>query len=320
MKKILYIGLLLFAVACGKDDAETLQPELSDLEKPYTTLSNDEVKKLIEEASAAVRAEFTVATDTISYNLEKYREVINHYEAPIYGLGGDRTTKSEPMGLKYTWNANTRNFDLTLCAGNQRVISMPSSIENGNVNDFSIINNYYNRNGFDNSMEWKKNDKIVYGSREFQETSDIMTGYTKQYNEDYALEFKVTHSKQNMNQTVLFTRRENQLFHLSMSIIDKSLQASIEFSNLRLRLTINNFTDLESLRDLLYNSGTGMDSEKVSELLGIIYNNNITESVIVFTDRDEKIGEFLYPDKPDVITVRLKDGELFEFVSPFFIK
>ena len=73
-----------------------------------------------------------------------------------------------------------------------------------------------------------------------------------------------------------------------MNIENGNLYLVTEFNNIRIRSTVEQFSSIQALIKEIYYTNEGRYEELATELI----QKNMRESVIVFTDKDEKIGEW----------------------------
>lgn len=77
-------------------------------------------------------------------------------------------------------------------------------------------------------------------------------------------------------------------YYISLNEENGNLHWVTDFNNIRIRTTIGQYKNIQPLIEEIHYANEGRYNELATELI----QKNMHESVIVFTDKDEKIGEW----------------------------
>ena len=77
-------------------------------------------------------------------------------------------------------------------------------------------------------------------------------------------------------------------YYISLNEENGNLHWVTDFNNIRVRTTIGQYKNIQPLIEEIHYTNEGRYNELATELI----QKNMHESVIVFTDKDEKIGEW----------------------------
>ena len=318
MKKLLYLLCMLTFVACNKDN-DNKPNEISDFDKPFTSIPKSELKEMLQDF-------WQIDTIICDYEegqrMDVMRPIIKaqrHYNVNI-NFDNDiirSTTRTTPVenkftGMRLTWNPEKHALDTTIDAEGVLEVLIPYSLTDDSRNDLRIVANVEQNDKTKFEITYYRDGQLIMSTKTYlnEGTIEYMEENIPPYFFSYKSSFKtITRSDNALQSLELTIRKEGgpSLFQ-SINIEDGNMLLLTEYNNLRARAIINEYDNIQNLMDLLE------DNDKFDELALEILKKNMS-AVIVFKDRDEKIGDLeLSIDEDDNLPLicRFQDGEEFK--------
>ena len=324
MKKLLYILCLLVFAACSDDDDKN-EVMMSDFDKPFTSISKSELKGMLQDFWLID----TIIDDyeeghrldvihPIRKALEQYKVDINFNNSIIRSTRSTAApVENKFTGMKLTWNPEKHALDTTINADGFMEILIPYSLTNDSQNNLRIV-----INGEWSAYTMKEETKfyldgqlIMTTERLYNEDKNGLSVYITENTPPYFYSYKAFENSQAYFPTSEFiVRKEGGPSLLqSINLENGNLVLLTECNNLRAHVTVNQYNNFLNLVNQLEDNNNKLALE--------LWEKN-TSAVIVFTDRDEKIGDLdVYPDEEDddlPLICRFQDGEEYRLPLIFF--
>ena len=299
MKKILYVLCLLTTlVACSDDDDKII----TDYDKPYTKLPSSELRTLIEDNISSCEAlvkEFSEMEENNEiFDLIRYYDINLSFNISdfINSRSSDSSKENTFTGMKLVWNKDKQDFDTTINAAGFMEIFFPSSKTDQSKNDLHFIATInYSTNVYLETKVYNEEKVLFRQVQQYnKETSEAIQ--VEEY-PPYSATIKMNINDDDMVSGLIAKRMLREItllkeggdhYNLSMNIENGNLYLVTEFNNIRIRSTVEQFSSIQALIKEIYYTNEGRYEELATELI----QKNMRESVIVFTDKDEKIGEW----------------------------
>ncbi len=268
MRKILYVLCLLTTlVACSDDDDKII----TDYDKPYSKLPTSELRTLIEDninSCITLVEEFAEMEENNSI-----LDIMNYYGINFYfdisdfmnSRSSDQSKENTFTGMKLVWNKNKQDFDTTINAAGFMEAFFPSSKTDQSNNDLHFIATIDYSTG-------------VYLKIEVSNGKEVLLHKAQQYNKE-------------TSEAIQTVKCPPYSATIKMEINDDDIISRFimrRFNNIRVRTTIGQYKNIQPLIEEIHYTNEGRYNELATELI----QKNMRESVIVFTDKDEKIGEW----------------------------
>lgn len=330
MKKLFYILCLLVFVACSDDDDKN-EVMMSDFDKPFTSISKSELKGMLQDFWLID----TIIDDyeeghrmdvirPIGDALEKYKVDINLNNSIIRSTRSTAApVENKFTGMKLTWNPQKQDLDTTINADGFMEILIPYSLTDDSRNDLRIVvnNEWNNNNNRRNEITYYRDGQLIINIENYINSEEGIE-YSNENIPPYFFSYKSTFKNNTYNnattmQSTEITIRKEGGRSLFQSINMENGNASFltECNNLRAHVTMNNYNNILQLLQRL------RGNDNIDKLAFEILKKNMS-GVIVFADRDEKIGDLdVYPDEEDdnlPLICRFQDGEEFRLPLIFF--
>ena len=323
MKKLLYILSLLVFVACSDDDDKN-EVMTSDFDKPFTSISKSELKGMLQD--------FWLIDTIIDDYFEGYRQdvvgpiedALDKYDVDIedfsFNTLNSRSTaapvENKFTGMKLAWNPTTHALDTTIDADGFMEILIPYSLTNDSRNNLRIVINgeWSNYTMKEETKFYLDGQLIMTTERLYNEDKDGLSVCITENTPPYFYSYKASENSQsNFPSLEFIVRKEGGPSLLqSVNLENGNLVLLTEYNNLRAHIAVNQYNNFQNLANLL---------EDNKELALELCKKNMS-AVIVFTDRDEKIGDLdVYLDEEDddlPLICRFQDGEEFRLPLIFF--
>lgn len=327
----MYALCLLAFAACNDDDDEKV---ITDFDKPY---GNHTPAELIELINGNIRSceelykeikEHTRETET------KLQDVIDHYglEIPIHSLARSAAPETSETtgftGVRLTWNRQKHDFDTTIDANGFMTALLPSSLTDDSRNDLEFVLTVDRRSsGLHVSQKVFKDGQLLSAltRQETNTNSGKTIGLTGEY-PPYYMHTKhmipsddiVSRIRYATINEINYSKEGGSSYLLRLDSMENNADITMEYNNVRLRAK---FLQLNNIVTLL-NYVLDQDDESNLKMCEELIRANTRQNVVVFTDRDEKIGEWLMTirekeDDTDSWTCTFKDGTEHKF--PFFL-
>ena len=299
MRKILYVLCLLTTlVACSDDDDKII----TDYDKPYTKLPSSELRTLIEDNISSCEAlvkEFSEMEENNEiFDLIRYYDINLSFNISdfINSRSSDSSKENTFTGMKLVWNKDKQDFDTTINAAGFMEVLFPSSKTDQSKNDLRFIATIDYSTGVCLKMEVYKGEEILlHKVQQYnKETSEaIQIVKCPPYSQMVKMEINYDDIvsrfiMRRMPKEVIVQKDGGDYYSLSLNIENGNLDLVTDFNNIRIRSTFEQYNSIQALIEEIYYTNEGRYDELVTEL----FRKNMRESVIVFTDKDEKIGEW----------------------------
>ena len=325
MKKLFYILCLLVFVACSDDDDKN-EVMMSDFDKPFTSISKSELKGMLQD--------FWLIDTIIDDYFEGHRmdvvgpieDALDKYDVDIedfftFNTLNSRSTaapvENKFTGMKIAWNPATHALDTTIDADGFIEILIPYSQTDDSRNNLRIVINgeWSNYTMKEETMFYLDGQLIMTTERLYNEDKDGLSMCKTENTPPYFYSYKAFENSQaNFPTSEFIVRKEGGPSLLqSINLENGNLVLLTEYNNLRAHVTVNQYNNFLNLVNQLEDNNNKLALE--------LYKKNMS-AVIVFTDRDEKIGDLdVYPDEEDdnlPLICRFQDGEEFRLPLIFF--
>ena len=299
MKKILYVLCLLTTlVACSDDDDKII----TDYDKPYTKLPSSELRTLIEDninSCVTLAKEFNeMGKNNSIFDIMNYYRINFDFNILDFmnSRSSDPSKENTFTGMKLVWNKDKQDFDTTINAAGFMEIFFPSSKTDQSKNDLHFIATInYSTNVYLETKVYNEEKVLFRQVQQYnKETSEAIQ--VEEY-PPYSATIKMNINDDDMVSGLIAKRMLREItllkeggdhYNLSMNIENGNLYLVTEFNNIRIRSTVEQFSSIQALIKEIYYTNEGRYEELATELI----QKNMRESVIVFTDKDEKIGEW----------------------------
>lgn len=297
MRKILYVLCLLTTlVACSDDDDKII----TDYDKPYTKVPTSELRALIEDnissCETLVKEFYEIPKNNSILGIMRYYDV--NFDFNVLDFMSSRASDSNKentfTGMKLVWNKDKQDFDTTINAAGFMEVFFPSSKTDQSKNDLHYVVTLDYGTG-------------VYLKKEVSNGKEVLLHEVQQYNKEtseatqiisYPPYSAIAKTKINDN-TLRFAMKRLPIesviqkeggdrYYISLNEENGNLYWVTDFNNIRIRTTIEQYNSIRPLLDEIYDT----NEERYDELATELVQKNMHESVIVFTDKDEKIGEW----------------------------
>ena len=325
MKKLFYILCLLVFVACSDDDDKN-EVMMSDFDKPFTSISKSELKEMLQD--------FWLIDTIIDDYFEGHRmdvvgpieDALDKYDVDIedfftFNTLNSRSTaapvENKFTGMKIAWNPATHALDTTIDADGFIEILIPYSQTDDSRNNLRIVINgeWSNYTMKEETTFYLDGQLIMTTERLYNEDKDGLSVCITENTPPYFYSYKASENSQaNFPSLEFIVRKEGGPSLLqSVNLENGNLVLLTEYNNLRAHVTVNQYNNFLNLVNQLEDNNNKLALE--------LYKKNMS-AVIVFTDRDEKIGDLdVYPDEEDddlPLICRFQDGEEFRLPLIFF--
>ncbi len=320
--------MLAFA-ACSDDGNDTLF--VPDDEKPFAPHSSAELRSLMQDnldQCERQEADFRTYVEQVQ---DRFAEAMEHYGVD-FGFVTITSDFSSPqvrsasgnsfVGMKLTWNPDksTPGFDTTINAGAVVEVLFPSSVTDDSKNDLRMVIN----STVAASEKWLESS--LYHNGELQMRSSRYVSDTKSEGSvtvpPYSATMRRFRNEGSLSRFVISSisaeyllKKEGGASHLfSVLTVGSDMEMKMEYNNIRVRGTINQIGNIYELWSLFEDMG----EERANELMGELIGKNLSRAVVVFTDRDQKIGDLeLEAFNGNFYDMdwacRFRDGEKFSF-------
>ena len=322
MKKLLYMLCLLVFAACSDDDDKN--EVMSDFDKPFTSISKSELKGMLQDFWLID----TIIDDyeeghrmdvirPIGDALEKYKVDINLNNSIIRSTRSTAApVENKFTGMKLTWNPQKQDLDTTINADGFMEILIPYSQTDDSRNNLRIVINgeWSNYTMKEETKFYLDEQLIMTTERLYNEDRDGLSVYITENTPPYFYSYKAFENSQaNFPTSEFIVRKEGGPSLLqSINLENGNLVLLTEYNNLRAHVTVNQYNNFLNLVNQLEGNNNKLALE--------LWKKNMS-AVIVFTDRDEKIGDLdVYPDEEDdnlPLICRFQDGEEYRLPSIF---
>ena len=327
MRKLLYALCLLAFAACNDDDDEKV---ITDFDKPYGNHTPAELIELINGNIHSCEELYKEINEHMRETDTNLQDVIDHYglEMPIYSLARSAAPETSATtgftGVRLTWNRQKQDFDTTIDANGFMTALLPSSVTDDSRNDLEFVFAVDHSPGLYVSQKTFKDGQLLCALTRQETNSGKTTGMTGEY-PPYYMHIEHTISSSDIVSRARYTINEinyskeggsSYLFRLDSTENDANI--TMEYNNVRLRSKFLQFNNIVSL----LNNVLGQDDERTLDMCDELFQANMRQNVVVFTDRDEKIGEWRMiirrsGDKSDNWICTFKDGTEHKF--PFLL-
>jgi len=324
MKKLLYMLCLLVFAACSDDDDKN--EVMSDFDKPFTSISKSELKGMLQDFWLID----TIIDDyeeghrmdvirPIGDALEKYKVDINLNNSIIRSTRSTAApVENKFTGMKLTWNPQKQDLDTTINADGFMEILIPYSQTDDSRNNLRIVINgeWSNYTMKEETKFYLDEQLIMTTERLYNEDRDGLSVYITENTPPYFYSYKAFENSQaNFPTSEFIVRKEGGPSLLqSINLENGNLVLLTEYNNLRAHVTMNNYNNILQLLQRL------RGNDNIDKLAFEILKKNMS-GVIVFADRDEKIGDLdLFFDEEDdelPLICRFQDGEEYRLPSIF---
>ena len=319
--------LLVFAACSDADDKNEV---MSDFDKPFTSISKSELKGMLQDFWLID----TIIDDyeeghrmdvirPIGDALEKYKVDINLNNSIIRSTRSTAApVENKFTGMKLTWNPQKQDLDTTINADGFMEILIPYSLTDDSRNDLRIVvnNEWNNNNNRRNEITYYRDGQLIINIENYINSEEGIE-YSNENIPPYFFSYKSTFKNNTYNnattmQSTEITIRKEGGRSLFQSINMENGNASFltECNNLRAHVTMNNYNNILQLLQRL------RGNDNIDKLAFEILKKNMS-GVIVFADRDEKIGDLdLFFDEEDdelPLICRFQDGEEYRLPSIF---
>ena len=323
MKKLLYMLCLLVFAACSDDDDKN--EVMSDFDKPFTSISKSELKEMLQD--------FWLIDTIIDDYFEGHRmdvvgpieDALDKYDVDIedfftFNTLNSRSTaapvENKFTGMKLAWNPTTHALDTTIDADGFMEILIPYSLTDDSRNNLRIVINgeWSNYTMKEETTFYLDGQLIMTTAHLYNEDKDGLSVCITENTPPYFYSYKASENSQAYFPSLEFiVRKEGGPSLLqSVNLENGNLVLLTEYNNLRAHIAVNQYNNFQNLANLL---------EDNKELALELCKKNMS-AVIVFTDRDEKIGDLdVYLDEEDddlPLICRFQDGEEFRLPLIFF--
>ena len=316
--------LLVFA-ACSDDDDKN--EVMSDFDKPFTSISKSELKGMLQD--------FWLIDTIIDDYFEGHRmdvvgpieDALDKYDVDIedfftFNTLNSRSTaapvENKFTGMKIAWNPATHALDTTIDADGFIEILIPYSQTDDSRNNLRIVINgeWSNYTMKEETKFYLDEQLIMTTERLYNEDIDGLSVYITENTPPYFYSYKAFENSQaNFPTSEFIVRKEGGPSLLqSINLENGNLVLLTEYNNLRAHVTMNNYNNILQLLQRL------RGNDNIDKLAFEILKKNMS-GVIVFADRDEKIGDLdLFFDEEDdelPLICRFQDGEEYRLPSIF---
>ena len=299
MRKILYVLCLLTPlVACSDDDDKII----TDYDKPYSKLPTSELRTLIEDninSCITLVEEFAEMEENNSI-----LDIMNYYGINFYfdisdfmnSRSSDQSKENTFTGMKLVWNKNKQDFDTTINAAGFMEAFFPSSKTDQSNNDLHFIATIDYSTGVYLKIEVSNGKEVLlHKAQQYnKETSEaIQTVKCPPYSATIKMEINdddiiSRFIMRRMPKEITLQKEGGDHYYISLNEENGNLHWVTDFNNIRIRTTIGQYKNIQPLIEEIHYTNEGRYNELATELI----QKNMHESVIVFTDKDEKIGEW----------------------------
>ena len=327
MKKLLYMLCLLVFAACSDEDEKN--EAISDFDKPFTSISKSELKEMLQDFWLID----TIIDDyeeghrpdvirPIDKALEQYNVDINFNNNIIRSTRSTAApVENKFTGMKLTWNPQKQDLDTTINADGFMEILIPYSLTDDSRNDLRIVvnNEWNNNNNRRNEITYYRDGQQIISIENYLNMEEGIE-YSNENIPPYSISYKYTfknntHTPSSLQSVEITIQKEGGPFLFrSINMENGNTSLLTECNNLRAHITMNNYNNIQHLLELL------RGNDNIDKLAFEILKKNMS-GVIVFTDRDEKIGDLdLFFDEEDnefPLICRFQDGEEYRLPSIF---
>ena len=222
------------------------------------------------------------------------------------------------IGMKIAWNPATHALDTTIDADGFIEILIPYSQTDDSRNNLRIVINgeWSNYTMKEETMFYLDGQLIMTTERLYNEDKDGLSMCKTENTPPYFYSYKASENSQaNFPSLEFIVRKEGGPSLLqSVNLENGNLVLLTEYNNLRAHVTMNNYNNILQLLQRL------RGNDNIDKLAFEILKKNMS-GVIVFADRDEKIGDLdLFFDEEDdelPLICRFQDGEEYRLPSIF---
>lgn len=307
-------------VACSDNNDNNCDNEvdkvLTDFDKPYSTLSSDELINIMEKNISACRDFILGIFDNINNdenndyeNKDKIEAYFYYCKIPIDNI---------PKDLKPTiniWNKDKKAFDILENTKGYTEYYFPSSITDDSRNELYAVVKYLVHPVCDTSRV------DLYFGEDWIYTGEIQRNNTTKKIISKFGPYTLSMMESNIEREFeLFVQKEGECSYLSSSWNeDGDLIMLDEFNNLRIWRRIRQIKNIE----VIANKVLDRNDESYNKIMTELYNENMIDAVVVFTDRDEKIGDLTMVSynkhlNKSIYGCKMQDGSVFTFTFDFY--
>lgn len=305
MKRLFYLLCLFVCFACDDNDDKVV----ADVDKPYSKMSSSELKNVLEENLTA-RDQLVDECNKASVKTNKeLMTIARHYDFADFidmngGLQSAACAKAEEevvKGVLLKWNRDKKDFDITANAEQCLVeIQVPSSLTDDSKNDLLVkvtndkLNGKFEMFVYKNETLWFSH--IVEADKENNLQTEVIVC------PPYTMRTELAVRKQAAGGDIMLGKwakvkyarvtceKEGGFSYKGeMNLVEDDLSVLLDCGNVRFTGKFVGFTAFMPLLEELVEEGK-VDMALMAELL----RNNFRQNVVVFTDRNEKIGDWYF--------------------------
>lgn len=304
----MYVLCLLAFMACSDDDDKII----TDFDKPFSNLSTDELKTILDnnlfDGEELVR-------EARYYYYNQIAALEHYFDIEIEDLLGNDARSSDNKaftGLKFTWNKDKKEIDKTANAAAYLECYCPFSTTDDSRNDLHVIVQR-------NISEETHIQLLTYKDDELTlEYDRIFIKGQKMYNSmsggPYELFSNVEAQKNNSGEIGLLEnmckKSGERSFYYSESVENGDMVHLLECNDIRIRARIQQYKNISELREQFINK---LDNESYIKFATELLSANMVDAVVVFKDRDEKIGDLVIIEcnfSGAIYGCKMKDGTI----------
>lgn len=298
MRKLLYALCLLAFAACNDDDDEKV---ITDFDKPYGNHTPAELIELINGNIHSCEELYKEINEHMRETDTKLQDVIDHYglEMPIYSLARSAAPETSATtgftGVRLTWNRQKQDFDTTIDANGFMTALLPSSVTDDSRNDLEFVFAVDHSSGLRVTQKTFKDGQLLCALTRQETNSGKTTGMTGEYPPYYMHTKRTIPSDDIVSRIqyavvneINYSKEGGSSYLLRVDSMENNANIMMEYNNVRLRAKFLQFNNIFTL----LNNVLGQDDERTLDMCDELIRANMRPNVVVFTDRDEKIGEW----------------------------
>lgn len=302
-------------VACSdnndNDNDIEVDKVLTDFDKPYSTLSSDELINIMEKNISACR-DFVLGIfgnnnydeNNAHENNDKIAAFFYYCNIPINNIPKD------PKPITNIWNKDKKAFDISENTKGYTEYYFPSSITDDSRNELYAVVKHLVHPVCDTSRV------DLYFGEDWIYTDEIQRYNTKKRIILKFGPYTLCMMESSIErESELFVQKEGECSYLSSSWNeDGDLIMLDEFNNVRIWRRIRQIKNIE----VIANNVLDRNDESYNKIMTELYNENMIDAVVVFTDRDEKIGDLTMVTynghlNKSIYGCKMQDGSVFTF-------
>lgn len=300
----MYVLCLLVFIACSDDENGHKEDSgMSDFEKPFSNLSSDELSHIMEASFPACR---DLIADYAIHIFDQRKGLLTRFSF--------RDLYLNLTPAKYVWNRDKQGFDTLVNTADCIEFYCPFSATDDSQNDLYVVFKY-DKQPAATTSSWKyyKDGELIYSS-EGQVLDTISR--TKDISGPYVHHENIISKRKNTSVIMEehFFQKEGVCQFLDLSREEYGEKTVLmEYNTVRVRAKYKQYDYLKNMAETL-----DRKDKSYNKTMTDLYNANMEDAIVVFTNCDEKIGDlimvdFNYQAFRSIYGCKMKDGTVFNF-------